>query len=198
MLYVQNKNFFEKDSYKKDVKKCTADKFSGFLFETLEAVIYVLIFMTVFMIFFFRVVSVSGVSMLDTIHDFDKVLVKRFDYVPHAGDVVVIKKGQYLNQPLIKRVIATEGQTLKIDYKNQAVFVDGVKLKEDYLKEPMISQNDDYIPEKIPKGYCFVMGDNRNKSLDSRSGTVGLIENKNIVGRAVFIVFSLYKIGWVR
>lgn len=178
--------------------KYPATKCSAFLFETFESVTYTLISMVVFMTFFFRVISVSGVSMQDTLHDFDKVLVKRFNYHPVCGDVVVIKRGQYLDQPLVKRVIATEGQSLKIDYGSQSVFVDGVKIKEDYVPELMIYQNDDYIPEKIPKGYCFVMGDNRNKSLDSRSGTVGLIENKNIVGKAVFIVFSFYKVGFVR
>ncbi len=196
-MYSKKKAFF-KDSYESNINKHAASKFSQFLFETLEAVIYALILMIVFMTFFFRIISVSGVSMLDTLHDFDKVLISRFNYAPKCGDVVVIKRGQYLNQPLVKRIIATEGQSLKIDYNNQAVFVDGTKINESYLKEPMICQGDDYIPEKIPKGYSFVMGDNRNKSLDSRSGTVGLIENKNIVGKAVLIIFSLHKTGWVR
>ncbi len=198
MLGIHIKKVFLKNCFGKNIKKRTADRLSGFLFEILSAVVYVLAVMTFFMTFFFRIISVSGVSMLDTIHDFDKVLIYRFNYVPRCGDVVVIKRGQYLNQLLIKRIIATEGQMLKIDYNNQAVFVDGVKIKEDYIKEPMILQNDDYIPEKIPKGYCFVMGDNRNKSLDSRSGAVGLIENKNVAGKAVFIVFSIYKTGWIR
>lgn len=188
----------KKRNFEKNVTKYSPNKFSVFLFEVCESVIYGLIVMAVFMIFFFRIISISGVSMLDTLHDFDKVLIKRFNYKPMCGDVVVIKRGQYLDQPLVKRVIATEGQTLKIDYDNQSVIVDGAKTREDYLKEPMIYRNDDYIPEKIPKGYCFVMGDNRNVSLDSRSGAVGLIENKNVVGKAVFIVFSLHKTGFIK
>lgn len=191
------KKFF-KNKFKKNAVNCLQDKFSIFLFEVCESVIYALIVMVAFMIFFFRIISISGVSMLDTLHDFDKVLIRRFNYKPTCGDVVVIKRGQYLDQPLVKRVIATEGQTLKIDYDNQAVIVEGVKIRENYIKGPMICQNDDYIPEKIPKGYCFVMGDNRNMSLDSRNGAVGLIENKNVVGKAVFIVFSLHKIGWIK
>lgn len=188
-----SENNFEEDSV-----KYPANRVSAFLFETFESVVYALIVMVTFMTFFFRIISISGFSMLDTLHDFDKVMVKRFNYKPTCGDVVIIKRGQYLDQPLVKRVIATEGQSIKIDYCSGSVFVNGIKIKEDYLKEPMIYQNDDFIPEKIPKGYCFVMGDNRNKSLDSRSGTVGLIENRNVVGKAVFIVFSFYKTGWIR
>ncbi len=185
-------------NYKKIKKICSDTKFSCFWFESFEISIYVLILATIFMIFGFRIVSISGISMLDTLHNFDKVLIRRFNYKPKCGDVVVIKCGQYLDQPLIKRVIATEGQSLKVDYKNQSVLVDGVKIEEDYVKEPMIPQNDDCIPEIIPQGYCFVMGDNRNRSLDSRSGMVGLIENKNIIGKAMFIVFSFKQTGWIR
>ena len=194
----KGRKFFLEGHKGKTMPKYTATKFSSFLFETLEAVIYALIVTVVFIVFFFRIISISGVSMLNTLHDFDKVLVKVFSYRPKCGDVVIIRKGQYINQPIVKRIIATEGQSISIDYKNQAIIVNGVKIREDYLKEPMIYQNDDYIPPKIPKGYCFVMGDNRNKSLDSRSGAVGLIENKNIIGKVVFIVFSFHKAGRIK
>ncbi len=196
-MYKDRKSIV-RNCHKGNFNECAATKFSIFLFENLEAVVYALIVVVFFMTFFFRIISISGISMLDTLHDFDKVLVRRFNYKPKCGDVVIIRRGQYINQPLVKRIIATEGQSLNIDYKNQSVTVNGLKIKEDYLKEPMIYQSDDYIPKIIPKGYCFVMGDNRNKSLDSRSGTVGLIENKNIIGKAVFTIFSFHKTGRIK
>ncbi len=175
--------------------KNPATKFSAFCFEWLESIVQAIIVVVVLMAFLFRVVNVSGTSMLNTLHDADKVIVLKLNYVPKDGDVVVISRGQNLDEPLIKRVIATEGQTLSIDFSDGSVTVNGVKLNETYIKEPMWLQGDGDIPSVIPKGYTFVMGDNRNHSLDSRFNEVGLIANENIVGKANFIVFPFNRIG---
>lgn len=198
-MYNFKRTLFRHDYEKsKGIKKRNTTTFSNFLFEILEIVIYALILIVFVTVYFFRIINISGLSMLNTLHHFDKVLVMKFNYRPKRGDVVIIRRGQYIDQPLVKRIIATEGQSIEIDYKNQAVIVDGIKIKESYLKGPMTSQNDDFTSQIIPKGYCFVMGDNRNKSLDSRFGAVGLVENKNIMGKAAFIVFSFHKIGWIK
>lgn len=164
-----------------------ASKFSTFCFEWTESIVQTFIFVVLLMTFLFRSFIVDGQSMMDTLHDKDKIAVMRWRYVPKSGDVVVIKHGQEFDKPIIKRIIATEGQTLKIDFSDGSVFVDGVKLDETYIKEPMWLKGDAEIPSVIPQGYCFVMGDNRNHSGDSRFKVVGLIPYKDIIGKAKFV-----------
>lgn len=171
-----------------DIKN-PASKFSTFCFEWTESVVQAFIVVVVLMTFLFRFFMVDGQSMMDTLHDGDRVAVMRWKYVPKDGDVVVIKHGQEFDKPLIKRVIATEGQTLKINFEDGSVTVDGVKLNETYIKEPMWLRGDAEIPAVIPQGYCFVMGDNRNHSGDSRFKAIGLIPNGDIIGKAKFVVY---------
>jgi signal peptidase I len=178
--------------------KNPATKFSAFCFEWLESIVQAIIVVVFLMTFLFRIVSVNGTSMLETLHHADKVVVWKFNYVPTDSDVVVISRGQNLDEPLIKRVIATEGQTLSIDFSDGSVTVDGVKLNETYIKEKMWLQGDADIPSVVPKGYCFVMGDNRNHSADSRFKEVGLIANENVIGKATFIIFPFDRIGAIK
>ncbi|MBQ3092927.1 MAG: signal peptidase I [Clostridia bacterium] len=147
------------------------------------------------MTFLFRFFTVDGESMMNTLLNKDKVAVVRWNYVPTQGDVVVIKHGQNFDKPLIKRIIATQGQTLKIDFDEGTVTVNNVKLEEPYIKEKMWLTGDNDIPEVIPDGYCFVMGDNRNNSGDSRHTMIGLIPNEDIVGKAKFIVYPFNRMG---
>lgn len=163
-------------------------------FEWTEAIVEAMIPVVFILAFVFRIVNVKGESMLDTLHNRDKVMITEWYYRPKAGDVVVIRKGQRFNEPLIKRVIATEGQTLSIDFNSGLVTVDGITLNETYIKEKMWLREDGDIPSVIPDGYCFVMGDNRNNSLDSRSKDVGLIKNEDVTGKASFIVFPFNRI----
>lgn len=173
---------------------------SGFIvscFEWVEAIAEAIIPVVIILAFVFRVVNVDGDSMLNTLHDRDKIIVSEWYYKPKNGDVVVIRRGQYLDEPIVKRVIATEGQTLSIDFNSGSVVVDGVVLNETYIKEKMWLREDGNIPSVIPQGYCFVMGDNRNDSLDSRSKAVGLIKNGDVKGRVSFIIFPFNRIGTV-
>lgn len=170
-----------------------------FCFEWIESILYTIIFTIFFVVFFFRVVTISGASMRDTLYDKDRVLISEFNYVPKSGDIVIIKKGNMINSPLIKRVIATENQTITIDYKRGQVLVDGEILYEPYIREENMyihgDNNDKWLfSVKVPKHHCFVMGDNRNNSLDSRFETVGFIENKNIIGKAIFIISPFKRI----
>ena len=171
---------------------------SGFIytcFDWTETIVEAIIPVVLILVFVFRIVSVSGESMLNTLHNLDRVLVMEWYYKPKNGDIVVIRKGQNLDEPLIKRVIATEGQTLSIDFSTGIVKVDGLELDESgYIKEKMWLREDGDIPTVIPEGYTFVMGDNRNGSLDSRSKAIGLIKNEDIKGKAVFVVFPFNRI----
>ena len=189
---------------KNDIKESTkivknpASKYSCFCFEWLESLIQAIAFILILFTFFFRTMKVDGESMMNTLHNNDKIFVSKWNYTPKDGDVVTIVKGQNYDKPIVKRIIATEGQSLKIDFSDGSVFVDGEKLDESYIKEPMWLQEDGDIPDVIPKGYSFVMGDNRNNSADSRSKAIGLIDNRDIIGKVMFVFYPFDRIVMVR
>ena len=171
---------------------------SIFAFEWVNAFTIALIAVVLLLTFVFRQVTVSGTSMTDTLQDGDRLIISSFMYTPRDGDIIVASHGEYYDEPIIKRVIATEGQYININYKTGEVSVDGVILDESYIKGTTIRlRNATQIPMKVPEGYVFVMGDNREGSLDSRSKEIGLIPVENIVGKAEFRVFPVNKIGSV-
>ena len=140
----------------------------------------------------FRVVVVSGNSMNNTLHDGDCLIVlgRVFYADPKPGDVVVVSKDAFDNgSPIIKRVIATEGQTVNI--KDGAVFVDDQPLDESYALQP--TRYDEDVDMKFPltvdDGCVFVLGDNRGDSCDSRSLRIGLVDEREILGKAIFLFF---------
>lgn len=137
--------------------------------------------------FVFRPVRVKGSSMTNTLQEGDWLITtEKQEYV--YGDIVVITQPNYFNEPLIKRVIATGGQTIDIDYETSKVWVDGVVLDEPYTRDDYILQGfgDCEFPFTVPDGYLFCMGDNRNGSTDSRSSLVGPIDERYILGKAMF------------
>ena len=140
----------------------------------------------------FRVVVVSGPSMKQTLIDGDYILLLNnvFYGEPKRGDVIVACKDSYDNgSPIIKRVIATEGQTVDIDFLEGIVYVDGVALVEPYVNTPTNQQEGMTFPLIVDEGCIFVMGDNRNISKDSRSNEIGLIDTREILGKALFVFF---------
>ena len=112
------------------------------------------------------------------------------------GDIIVISHGAEYADPIIKRVIATEGQTLSIDFDKGYVYVDGKKIDEPYI-QGFTHAEDAEIPKIIPKGKVFVMGDNRGVSLDSRSKEIGLIDVNDIIGKAQVVVFPFNSIKYL-
>ncbi len=165
---------------------------SRVVYDLLGTVFTAIILLLIIMTFFVRQVTVSGSSMQDTLQDNDRLLVSCFNYKPQNGDIVVVTHGKNLDEPIIKRVIATEGQRLSINYEEGEVVVDGVLLNEDYIKGNTIAvPNSSIIPDVIPEGYVFVMGDNREHSLDSRSSRVDLIPVENIIGKAFVRIFPI-------
>lgn len=153
-----------------------------------------------------RPVTVEGRSMVPTLHDQDRLVMYRLFYKPHVGDIVVINdqeghvldengevvlSGYSLNEYIIKRVIAVGGQTIRIDASLGEVYVDGVKLDEPYVNELTFSDDRAFTyPLTIPEGYIFVMGDNRNRSTDSRSSSVGLVSTADVMGKAYFRYYA--------
>ena len=143
----------------------------------------------IFMLFL-RVVIVSGPSMLPTLHDGDSlILLSNVFYAkPKYGDIIVASKDSFKDgEPIIKRVIATEGQTVDIDFESGIVYVDGQALDEPYINTPTNLQEGTTFPLTVSEGCIFVMGDNRNDSLDSRSTEIGQIDRREILGRALFL-----------
>lgn len=158
------------------------------------AVMIVLLLLNTFVV---KLAVVDGRSMYPTLHDNQLLLVFRPGYQPSQGDVVVIHTGKsvFNRDYIVKRVIATQGQTVKIDYDLNEVSVDDVILSEPYLNfeegDPMLPRDDRAIVRyTVPEGCVFVMGDNRNHSADSRSDKYGMINEDKIVGRVVFPVLS--------
>lgn len=147
--------------------------------------------------FVFTMVIVDGRSMQHTLESGDKIIVTKMGYQPKDGDVIVVGKSEEgYSKPIVKRVIATEGQTLKIDFENQQVIVDGKVLDEPYISSETIEGTAE-IPDVIPEGYVFVMGDNRYISMDSRYKDIGLVNVDDIVGKAVFVVFPFDRFGFI-
>lgn len=166
------------------------------IYEWFSSLVFAVVLVVVVLTFFLRLVDVSGTSMLQTLQNHDKVIVTNFMYTPAQGDIVVISHGAHYSDPLIKRVIATEGQTLDIDFEKETVTVDGVTLTEDYI-QGHTKESDGEIPAVIPEGKVFVMGDNRTVSMDSRSSTIGLIDVDDIIGKAQVVVFPLQDIKYL-
>ncbi len=147
----------------------------------------------VLFLFCFRVAVVEGSSMYDTLVDGDYILLLNnfLDGEPEYGDIIVASKSTYKDgEPIIKRVIATEGQIVDIDFTTGEVTVDGVVLDEPYIYSTTVQiTNSQTFPLTVPEGCLFVMGDNRGKSLDSRSTTIGFIDCREVVGTALFLIF---------
>lgn len=182
----------ENKENKEDTFISEGSEVTCFLFEWFEVVVQSLIFVVFMLTFFFRLFTVQGSSMLNTLHNGDKLFVWKYDYKPTNGDIVVIKKFGNLSESIVKRIIATEKQSLYVNLGDSSVYVDGEKISEPYIKEPYFSGGSLEIPEKIPEGYCFVMGDNRNNSTDSRE--LGIIKNELVLGKAVGIYFPFHRI----
>ncbi len=179
---------------KKDDKSKPADETrEQSLFRDARDILVILAVFMVVYILFFRVVVVVGGSMFDTLVDGDRLLlISNVIYQnPKAGDVIVASKDSFRNgECIVKRVIATEGQTVDIDFVNGIVYVDGVALEEDYIysatNKPVHCVQ---FPFTVAEDCVFVMGDNRGVSLDSRSTDIGQIDKREILGKAIFLLF---------
>ena len=150
--------------------------------------------LTVVLIFTFavRIVRVSGESMRETLQNQDMLVVLNNwlcgGYEP--GDIVILQRDDfYGGEPIVKRVIATGGQTVDIDFETGAVYVDGTLLEEDYINELTFVVEGTEFPLTVPEGSIFVMGDNRNHSSDSRDASLGTVDTRYVIGRAVILAF---------
>ncbi len=167
-----------------------------------ELVVAIVLIAAVFT-FCFRIITVSGTSMVPNYANGDRILMINRFTAPQQGDVVVIIN--VLDDPIIKRVIATQGQTVDFDYEKKAVLVDGQPVDETAFglengitEYPYASFQLLEFPQTVPEGCIFVLGDNRAVSEDSRYQVVGMIDQRDVLGKALFHVFPLHRIGPAR
>lgn len=170
------------------------------IYEFVSIVATAVVAVAVAFTFIFRTVGVVGDSMFPTLHNGDRIILSAYNFTPEYGDIVVTcqpDNSPFIEDVLVKRIIATEGQTVDIDFENSIVYVDGVALDEPYINEPTRDREDFSKPVTVPEGYVFVMGDNRNHSTDSRDNRIGMIREEYILGKALFrmMPFGQFKIG---
>ena len=170
------------------------------LYEWVQSLVGSVLVVVAIFTFVIRMMGVDGHSMLNTLQHGDRLLVVNsmlyHDY--KYGDIVILRKnGVFDDDPIVKRVIAVEGQTVDIDFETGTVYVDGQALDESaYIENGITTQPSDYTyPLTVPPGHLFVLGDNRAVSNDSRSSAVGMIDERYVLGKAEFVVFPFSRFG---
>ena len=162
------------------------------LYEWVQSLVGSVLGVVAIFTFVIRMMGVDGHSMLNTLQHGDRLLVVNsmlyHDY--KYGDIVILRKnGVFDDDPIVKRVIAVEGQTVDIDFAEGIVYVDGEALEEDYIREPTYTAEGTEFPLTVPEGSIFVMGDNRNGSSDSRDYRLGTVDTRYVIGKAAFLIF---------
>ncbi len=180
--------------------RTVGERIAADAYDWVETFVTALAFVVILFTFVFRVVTVDGSSMQQTLQDKEKLLLSSVEYTPKNGDIIVLQKEEDYKNPLVKRIIATEGQTVDIDFETWQVKVDGEVIDEPYVNFerglPMLrgSYNITY-PYTVSEGHVFVMGDNRNHSSDSRF--FGEIDSRKILGKVLIRLLPVGKFGKV-
>lgn len=194
--YVYSVDLDDKDKkdedyeIKPDARKIRRDRYATKMeiYDWIQCVVSALICGILIFVFIARMVGIDGYSMYPTLTHNDRVIISNLFYEPEVGDIVVVKTDYFGDTPIIKRIIAKEGQTVDIDFEAGIVYVDGEVFEESYIAEPTHDVEDFDGPVTIPEGHVFVMGDNRNESTDSRDDRVGLVNEKRILGKVYVLI----------
>lgn len=190
-----------------DTKDLTSDTtrklrqtFCAWALDWIETIVMAFAIVTVVFTFVARVVTVDGASMEPNYYDGDRVLVTSLAGEAKHGDVVIIVHA--LDETLIKRVVAVEGQVVDFDKNLGELIVDGQVIKGDVYgtRNGITFANENSVdamtfPQTVPEGCVFVLGDHRDDSTDSRKNSVGMVDRRNILGRVVFNLYPISKIG---
>ena len=204
IIYERQAIRMEEQMYVGETEKNEKPMLKESIFEWLEILVASLISVVIVLTCLFKVVTISGPSMSDTLLNNERIIITGIFYTPKNGDIVVISRNDNnsyettVAEPIIKRVIATEGQTVNIDFEAGVVYVDGVALEEPYTKTPTNLYEGVNFPVTVPKNCVFVLGDNRNDSTDSRDPSIGdggMIDVRYIMGKAVVRFYPFNKFG---
>ena len=174
------------------------------IFEWVQAIVVALVVAMFLRTYVFTLVDVSGSSMVPTLHDKDKLFVWRLANSYEQGDIVIFRPAASKNTPYVKRVIATEGQSVDIRYNAledcAEVYVDGEKLEENYINEKINGSHigDGTYPCVVPENCLFVLGDNRNNSSDSRLSVVGMVDTESVIGEAKCRLWPFDAVGGLK
>lgn len=171
-------------------------KISAEIFDNVETFVYGCCVLMFLLTFVFRICQVDGPSMNKTLIHGDKLIISDMFYEPQQYDIVVFHQTdasrQGYNERIVKRVIATGGHYVKIDFDNDAVYVseDNVFDDSDLIDESEYKYLDigrwkrsGVLEIYVPEGKLFVMGDNRNNSADSRTADIGLVDSRRVLGK---------------
>ena len=173
-------------------KRETGEKKKGReTYEWVQALVGTVLAVVLLFTFVIRLIGVDGHSMVPTLQDGDRLLVLNAALCGELrqGDIVVLRKESFMAGPIVKRIVATGGQVVDIDFSTGSVYVDGVRLHEDYINEPTYKNDGTEFPLTVPEGSIFVMGDNRNHSNDSRDAQLGTVDVRYVIGKAVLLAF---------
>lgn len=201
IFYDEKKQRARKERDKKKWQKQAGNSpaFLHNFFDWMEIIVLSSALALLIFTFVMRLAVVDGDSMNNTLHDKELLVISDLMYTPKNNDIIVFNAPSYSDEPIVKRIIATEGQTVDIDFENWIVTVDGEPLEEDYVNRVAgyMNSSDISFPLTVPKGYLFVMGDNRNDSLDSRDSRIGLVDERFILGEVKLRLSPLNKFGKV-
>lgn len=169
------------------------------VFEWVDSVVLALVIVMLLFTLFINKVEVKGTSMKSTLSEGDQLIITDFNYKPKQGDIIIISRN-YLNTevsaaesktPIVKRVIATEGQTVEI--KDGKVYVNDKEIEEPYLDKALVANGTEnkgfYDKEIVPEDCVFVLGDNRGVSHDSRSSDIRFVNERYVLGKVLFRIF---------
>lgn len=176
------------------------------LFDWFSSVFSAVLCFVIIFTLFARIITVDGDSMLDTLHNQERLIVSDFAYTPQYGDIVILYADKLYNsstatfgKPIVKRVIGLPGDKIRIDFLQGVVYRNGKQLEEPYTYTP--TNNPENFPHNvevtIEDGKVFVMGDNRNGSKDSRSSDIGQVDMRYVMGKAYFRIWPFSAIGSV-
>lgn len=211
---MEFENGFEVAEYEEEDEVLLSDEkkpVSKDLFDWIDTIVIALVSVVIVFTFFFRIATIVGPSMQNTLYSGERVIISNLFYEPQYGDIVVVSRntdntvGETPSgrEPIIKRVIATEGQYVDINFETGKVYVgpdlsNMTELNEPYTKTPTNLRYDIEFPIYVEEGHVFVLGDNRNDSVDSRSSSIGnggLVDKRYILGKAVCRIWPFDAIG---